>query len=179
MTVMKPCDDISWTSGALEIFEKGAFIYSLGSHIECIPHIVRRRGRRVETFQIVGETFFPILGISRALKSVWKVLWFLHIAHCCTVCRQPSPQANQMHKTNKQQILAEFLRCAHVYKHQDQLRQNVLCVTTSPPSSPHITCHTTVSSTKDIKRVNKNITRLLTVTGPCSWMGHNFSQFPR
>ena len=44
---------------------------------------------------------------------------------------------------------------------------------------PPITCHTNVSSTKDIKRVNKNIRRLLAVTGPCSWMGHNFSQFPR
>ena len=35
--------------------------------------------------------FFPILGISRAPKSVWKVLWFLHIAHCCTVCRPTKP----------------------------------------------------------------------------------------
>ena len=101
MTAMKPCNDISWSSGALEIFKKGAFIYSLGSHIECIPHIVRRRGRRVETFQIVGETFFPILGISRALKSVWKVLWFLHIAHCCTVCR-PTKPAGQPNAQNEQ-----------------------------------------------------------------------------
>ena len=98
---------------------------------------------------------------------------FMISAHCTS----HGVQTNQVHKTNKQQILAEFLRCAHVYKHQDQLRQNVLCVTTSPP--PHFTCHTTAPSTNDIKRVNKNIRRLLAVTGPCSWMGHNFSQFPR
>ena len=102
MTAMKPCNDISWSSGALEIFKKGAFIHSLGAHIECVPQIVRRKGRRVETFQIVGETFFPILGISRALKSVWKVLWFLHIAHCTRCAGQPSPQAKPSHAHNEQ-----------------------------------------------------------------------------
>ena len=123
------------------------------------------------------KPFFP----SWESRAHWKVFerfydfCTLHIVAQCA--GQPSPQANQMHKTNKQQILVEFLRCAHVYKHQDQLRQNVLCVTTSPP--PHFTCHTTAPSTNDIKRVNKNIRRLLAVTGPCSWMGHNFSQFPR
>ena len=96
---------------------------------------------------------------------------FMISAHCTS----HGVQANQVHKTNKQQILAEFLRCAHVCKHQNPLGQNV-CV--SPPP-PHFTCHTSVSSTKDIKRVNKNIRRLLAVTGPCSWMRHNFSQFPR
>ena len=171
MTAMKPCNDISWSSGALEIFKKGAFIYSLGSHIECIPHIVRRRGRRVETFQIVGETFFPILGISRALKSVWKVLWFLHIAHCCTLCR-PTKCTK---RTNNRSLRNSW--GASTFTNIRTNYAKMFDVSRPPP--PHITCHTNVSSTKDIKRVNKNIRRLLAVTGPCSWMRHNFSQFPR
>ena len=136
------------------------------------------RGEEWKHSKLSEKPFFP----SWESRAHWKVFerfydfCTLHIVAQCA--GQPSPQANQMHKTNKQQILAEFLRCAHVYKHQDQLRQNVWYVTTSPPL-PHFTCHATVSSTKDIKRVNKNIRRLLAVTGPCSWMRHNFSQFPR
>ena len=171
MTAMKPCNDISWSSGALEIFKKGAFIYSLGSHIEFIPQIVRRKGRRVETFQIVGETFFPILGISRALKSVWKVLWFLHIAHCTRCAGQPSAQNEQT--TDPCGIPEVRPRL------QTSGPTSAKCFMCHVPPPHHFTCHTTVSSTKDYKRVNKNIRRLLAVTGPCSWMRHNFSQFPR
>ena len=134
MTAMKPCNDISWSSGALEIFKNSAFGHSLGAHIECIPHIVRRKRRRVETFQIVGETFFSHPGNLARTEKCLK--GFMISAHCTLL---HGVQANQAHRpshhmrtTNKQQILAEFLRCAHVYKHQDQLRQNVWCVNPHP-----------------------------------------------
>ena len=134
MTAMKPCNDISWSSGALEIFKKGAFIYSLGSHIEFIPQIVRRKGRRVETFQIVGETFFSHPGNLARTEKCLK--GFMISAHCTLLhgvqANQAHMPSHHMRTTNKQQILAEFLRCAHVYKHQDQVRQNVWCVTPPP-----------------------------------------------
>ena len=176
MIAIKPCNDISWSSGALEIFKNSAFVYSLAAHIECIPHIVRRKRRRVETFQIVGETFFPILGISRALKSVWKVLWFLHIAHC-TPCRPTKPTGQAI--TCAQRTNNRSLRNSWGAPTFTNIRTNYAKMFDVSTPTPYFTYHTTVSSTKDIKRVNKNTRRLLAVTGPCSWMRHNFSQFPR
>ena len=175
---MKPCNDISWNSGALKISKTVRSVILWGSHWMHTTYCEEEGEKSGNIPNCRRNLFFP----SWESRAHWKV--FERFYDFCTLHIAHGVQANQAHRpshhmrtTNKQQILAEFLRCAHVYKHQDQLRQNVLCVTTSPP--PHFTCHTTAPSTNDIKRVNKNIRRLLAVTGPCSWMTHNFSQFPR
>ena len=136
------------------------------------------RGEEWKHSKLSEKPFFPILGISRALKSVWKVLWFLHIAHCTRCAGQPSPQAKPTKctkRTNNRSLRNSW--GAPTFTNIRTYYAKMFDVSRPPP--PHITCHTNVSSTKDIKRVNKNIRRLLAVTGPCSWMRHNFSQFPR
>ena len=118
--------------------------------------------------------FFPSWE-SRAHRKVFERFYdfcTLHIAHRAD---QPSPQAKPSHAHNEQTTdpcgIPEVR--PRLQTSGPTTPKFLMCPDTPPP--PHITCHTNVSSTKDIKGVNKNIRRLLAVTGPCSWMRHNFS----
>ena len=118
--------------------------------------------------------FFPSWE-SRAHRKVFERFYdfcTLHIAHRAD---QPSPQAKPSHAHNEQTTDPCGI---------PEVRPRLQ---TSGPTTPKcLMCHppplislTTPMSPQRISRVNKNTRRLLAVTGPCSWMRHNFSQFPR
>ena len=91
------------------------------------------RGEEWKHSKLSEKPFFSHPGNLARTEKCLK--GFMISAHCTlhTVqTNQAHRPSHHMRTTNKQQILAEFLRCAHVYKHQDQLRQNVWCVTPHP-----------------------------------------------